>query len=256
MTPVLEIEKDLVRWSRKRWAACFLLLFAAQVGGLIWASHGRTENLPSKRSFPRVVLGSAAPVAALNQSTAVDPMLFAAADAKGFSGAAWLYPTPWNYHYDGVIERPDYVHFADAAEMLPERSRPMAIHRLEQGPLFQATQSRAAPLHPREPAASRLRIEGDLEGRPLLSSPPLPLQESSDILNSSVVEAGVNRDGTVVSSRLLERSRSKTADQQALNITRQIRFAPESAAAAEIAWGKLIFQWFAVESLGTNAAPR
>lgn len=254
-TQELEIDKDLVRWSRQRWVFAVLFIFALQAGGIYWASRGEGEGAPMPRAMARVMLGNT-PKAEMLAAPAVDPLLFASADIAGFSGEGWLQPRPWNYQTDGLGKRAEYLRYADGARIIEKPVPPRKIHNLAGAPIFSTGPVRAEPVEPRAPGQSQLRVEGELRQRTLAAVPELPLQRANDVLNNSIVEVGVTADGLVVSARLLERSRSKTADQQALALARNIRFQPAASANSEVTWGKLIFQWFAVNLTGTNAAPR
>lgn len=255
MTQISEIEKDLARWSRQRWVFCVLLIFGLQAGGIYWASQGDDEGAPVSRASARVVLGNSAR-AELMAAPAVDPMLFAGADIAGFSGHGWLEPRSWNYQSDGLAKRTEYLRFAEGARILKEPPPQGHVHNVAGGGIFGAAPSSAQPLEPRQAGRSRLHVEGMLRERGVASAPELPIQTANDVLNSSVIEVGVNGDGLVVSARLAERSRSKTADQQALALARQVRFQATPGSSPELTWGKLIFQWFAVNLASTNAASR
>ena len=104
----LEIEKDLVRWSPQRWVIGVLFIFLLQVGGIFWAAQGEEEAKPLERPVTRVAVADEPYLAHLS-ATAVDPMIFAAADVKGFSGPGWLESRSWDYHFDGLVKRPDYM---------------------------------------------------------------------------------------------------------------------------------------------------
>lgn len=254
MTQELAIERDLARWSRQRWILCVGLIFLLQVGGLFWAAEGEEGKAVALKNLPRVSLGNS-PRTELMSATAVDPLIFGAADMKGFSGPGWLEPRPWNYAYDGLVKKPRYVHYRDAAKILKEAPRTSPLHQVGAARFFEATANRAEPMQPWQAGQSELRVAGELAERRIVTELRLPVQEGNDIPGSSIVEAGVNRDGLVVSARLVQRSASKKADQEALGITRKLRFEPVSGRESEVTWGKLIFQWFAVELVSTNGAP-
>lgn len=244
MKETLEIDKDLSRWPRGKWLGCVLLLFALQLGGIYWASPSALGEQRREDPVPRVVIaeGQGAHSGGL---VPIDPLIFAEAHPRGFSGPAWLFPERWNYSHDGLAREADFVSFAEGRKMLPPTETPLELNQIADAGFFTAGRTRADLLLDPEPPASRLSIEGPLANRKLAYFPELPPQQASDVIENSIVEIGVNSDGLVVSARLLNRTRSRKAAQDALDIARALRFQPGGETSG-LTWGTLIFQWHAV----------
>jgi len=101
---------------------------------------------------------------------------------------------------------------------------------------------------------STLRIEGELGGRRLLSRLELARWPHDDVLLPSTVQVVVNPQGLVISATLLGGSGLAAADQRALELARAARFEPFSGPTKGLglSWGRLVFEWQAVEVAGTN----
>jgi TonB family protein len=132
---------------------------------------------------------------------------------------------------------------------LPEASNPVALD-------YHVTPKPLEIIFPAKPLVSTLALEGDAQARGLLEKIDLPPQSHSDILESSVVQVLIDRDGMVVSARLLESSGSRKADQDAVALASKARFAPSitdfDGPSAPISFGKLIFNWIALTSPSTR----
>ena len=96
-----------------------------------------------------------------------------------------------------------------------------------------------------------VRVEGELATRWLGEPLRLPAQPHSDLLSNSVVQVTVLPDGRTFSAVLLGGCGLREADQEALQRAGAVRFAPlpEPATpppeAPGLAWGRLIFPWYA-----------
>jgi TonB family protein len=84
----------------------------------------------------------------------------------------------------------------------------------------------------------------------------VPLQHHNDVLSPTVVEAMIDRDGLVISARLIENSGSAKADADAMALARRARFAPKNSGEYIPDSGKLIFEWFALNLGDTNNVKR
>ncbi len=111
-------------------------------------------------------------------------------------------------------------------------------------------------------AQSRLRLEGALADRKLVAPIELSPQRHSDLLNPSIVQVVVNPEGQpILVPVLLSGSGSANADSMALQLARTARFnsvyqgGPEAAAnpIAQLAWGRMIFEWQTLPTAVTNA---
>jgi len=95
------------------------------------------------------------------------------------------------------------------------------------------------------PPGTTLTVAGGLQGRALAAVPPLPTWPFNDILEPTTVQVAVDDHGAVVSANLLTHSELEAADQQALVLARQTRFAvvPSATRVGPLAWGELVFHW-------------
>jgi TonB family protein len=102
---------------------------------------------------------------------------------------------------------------------------------------------------------SKLELSGFSERR--LSTPlPLPVQFHSDVLDETIVEAMVGRDGFVISARIVENSGSTRVDQEALALSKRARFSPAKSKENVPEVGKLIFRWHTLHLSDTNNVKR
>jgi TonB family protein len=189
---------------------------------------------------------------------AEDPLLFASASRQGFSGPAWLDYDRNVYLAPEQLPAAQYLAFLDARRAFGPES--ITSPPPQPMPLVSIHPDVPALLGAATPAASSLEVAGGLDGRVLLNPPTLPPEYSSEVLGASGIEVAVRPDGTVISSRLLDSSGSRQADQDALGIARRLRFKPAGSPAdvetASLAWGKLLFHWHALDLVSTNGLRR
>ncbi|MGN6384839.1 MAG: energy transducer TonB [Verrucomicrobiota bacterium] len=245
-----EINKDLARWSRHKWFLIIGMVTGLQLGGLFLASN----VVKARTVYPDLPTFAATQP---NRSESVDafedPLLFATASWNGFSGAAWMRKNPNPDLFEETLPAARFWSYTDALHAfpprLPERSHPVALD-------YHVTPRPLEVTFPEKPLVSTVAIEGDAATRGLLQKIDLPAQYHSDILESSVVQVLIDRDGMVVSARLLESSGSRKADQDAVALASKARFAPSTTdfdtASAPISFGKLIFNWIALTSPSTR----
>jgi hypothetical protein len=238
----------MMDWSRQRWVLIASVVLAAQVAA-IFALHSKQPMLArlaggELKKFPEAIQPSASPqIDALN-----DPMVFAAAHPRGFSGAAWLKAPEADYQISNSIPPARFLEFQRSPAATGDANsweRPRTAL-----PLLQL--SIAKP-----PAKSLLMVEGALAARTPAIMPELPIQHGTDLLSNTVVQVGVRVDGFPLSTRIILGSGSRGADLAALEIARKIRFGPlpvnVSRETADLQWGQLVFQWFTTEPPSTNA---
>ena len=108
-------------------------------------------------------------------------------------------------------------------------------------------------------STSWLERTGALAARPLVGQIKLRSWTNSDVLMPSVIQVSVNPAGTVLHTRLLERSGLTNADIAALKLTLSLRFQPLEGAdenaffgSDNLASGKLVFNWYTDASAITN----
>src|SRR5688572_2165425 len=109
-----EIERDLVRWSRRKWIAAVVVVLLLQ-GALFLRlpkSIVPASQEPGKQTSIRFAQGPSVP----NELVQVqDPTLFAGANQLGFSGAAWIVKAPWKAPADPGLPPPQFLSYNEAA---------------------------------------------------------------------------------------------------------------------------------------------
>jgi len=261
-------------WSRRRWWGLVALIFGMQLGLIFWlgdispirprpAALGFTFNLAETNSADLLALnGTNSELLALN-----DPTLFALPHRQGSAGSASL-ETP----------RPESRSFQWPE---PTNSLLLAVGQLGavfnqfietnefnslQPPVKPEPKLTLPDLPPLAVSAERstLRLEGRLAQRRLITPLALLSPTNLDILNNSVVQIVVDAEGRPVSPpTLLSRSGSEKADQDALDATKAARFEPIRRnpadttlnPAADLTWGRMIFQWHTLPQPPANAPP-
>lgn len=249
-----EIERDLVRWHRGKWIAVIAFIFLAQVGLIIWGSQRRVRERRIYPSEPRVALAPSLKELDREWLALENPFLFASASWKGFSEEAWLRQPKWEMPTPTVRSSPKFLQLAEARELNSRhdanRSFSLRARRRATAVLPEPAPPSSQPRH-----TSELRLAG-FGDRGLAAPLPLPVQHHSDVLSSTVVEALVDRDGLVITARVIENSGSARADADALALARRARFAPVRLADNVAEAGKLIFEWFALHLSDTNNVER
>ena len=94
----------------RQWMAWVVLIAIGHIGLIVVLSGKRTVSArpPSPESHIRLVGGPAGQASSPAHVDASDPTLFALASAQGFSGAAWLTLTPFNY---SITNAPEPFHW-------------------------------------------------------------------------------------------------------------------------------------------------
>jgi len=98
------------------------------------------------------------------------------------------------------------------------------------------------------PQVTTMQISGELGQRQLLHAGGLPSLPRNDVIAPSTVQALVDPFGNVASPVVLESSGDSDADQLALKLVRDLRFAP----APGLALGEITFVW---HTMPTNDVP-
>lgn len=231
-------------WSRKKLFLLFLAAVAVHLGGVIVFG---VKNNPAPRTVPAV------PQLQLAQNhrdiTALtDPTLFVLPH-EALDGV----PAAWR-----KSPQPDEPSFHWAENEPPPFLKPVAedfganfaafikTNRMARGtndfkPAPQVTAAEVA-IEPMLPQHSVLNINGGLATRPTVSLPAVPTIACNDVIRPTRVQVVVDADGNVISGVLLESSEFADADRIALELARQIRFAP----ASKTVIGELTFTWHTV----------
>ena len=242
-----------MRWRRGKWIAVIAIVFAVQLGLLIWGSQKQIMSRANYPTEPQVAFAIGGNTIDREWLEMENPFLFAAASQNGFSGEAWLRQPKWQAPEPKQRDEPKFLQGGEAQKVIP---RPQGEQTFA---LVQRHRLRAVlpepPAAPVPPPESRLKLAA-FNGRVLAAPMPLPLQYHTDVLSPSVVEAMIDRDGLVISARLIENSGSPKADADALALARRARFTPAKSGENIPDSGKLIFEWFALNLGDTNNVKR
>jgi TonB family protein len=251
-------------WPRRRWWIVVAFVFVVQLGLIFGLSDKKVIQPRRAGSVPALQLMRGAAAGLLSLS---DPTLFALPHRQGFSGLAWLnIPRPPTNSFDWLQE-PRWLRLSveglgavfDGSGGTDNLISPISPARPE--PALTVTE--VSPLSA-VPAKSRLRLEDGLAGRQLITPIELPPEQHTDLLTDSVVQIVVDSEGRPISVPvLLSSSGSPTADQDALRLTRTARFnsvirsgpGEVTDPMANLAWGRMIFQWQTLPVSATNAPP-
>jgi hypothetical protein len=257
---------EAVRWSPRRWTFTIVAALAVHVAG-VFLLGDRPREAPAPPRFRATIYPATDPWSAQQLDrlpTLADPTLFALPHPHGFSSVAWLTFVPIEHRLTDWTEPPRWLDLA--ADRLGETyallartnvTRPLLV---ADKPLPRLTGlDTPVPSDP-VPAASRLRLEGPLSQRPLLTPLALRSWSHSEIVSNTLVEVSVNADGHVAVTALIAESGLPEADQTALRLAASARFAPLPPAGPVLApdprltWGRLIFQWHTAPPPATNGA--
>jgi hypothetical protein len=273
-------ESPVPRWTWTHWLAAIAIVFALHVTLVfIFGSHKPVVPEQVKNTPSLALTGeSADDLLGLNNAT-----LFALPDRDGFSGLMWA-PPPLSFHQQDWTEDP---HWLAGNSPLAVSELGAAFNHFAQtnhfariGFEFNQAPPLAVPVIKPQPILaqdSTLQMEGEIANRLLLNPVKLPSWPNSDVVAPSVVQVLVDVAGNVVSATLLppvnswEPSavrdtvepapvRDPDADQRAVEIARNARFAPllphagslGSRPLTHLAVGQLIFNWQAVPLIVTN----
>lgn len=178
----------------------------------------------------------------------LDPSLMSLPNARGFSKKMWERGVAAAHRGVEWGSEPAYL------DAKPEKSFPSLLNIV---PLPQFVQSATERMSARieeteqelyEPTVavnqSVFRIGGTLEMRPVLRAPSLPTIPSNTPLRPTRMRIAVAADGIVRYATLERTSGNEDVDGRALELVRQIRFAPQDTAASDsLAWGVARILW-------------
>jgi hypothetical protein len=239
-------------WTRQRVTILAAVIFAAHVA-VIFALHTPRPMVTLPKTFrtPRLK-SSTPPINALPDLDGLnDPLVFAGAHEHGFSASAWMMRPSQDYALTNSKPPPRFLAFARTPIDFPRSRTENPIHAGADLPFLDIA---LAP----EPHRSILFVEGELQNRPLVRTPKIPIESASDVLTNTVIQVAVKADGFPFSARIITSSGSRAADLKGLDIANHLKFAPLPPAAprdpTELQWGQCVFQWFTTEPGATNAA--
>ena len=242
-------------WTRQKWV--FLVALAVALHLVLLFIFGTKKQFVPRATtnVPHLQLAdSADELIALG-----DPTLFALPHANDFSAAVWLktpaIPPTTNRWTEppGELPAPEKLGAAFGEFMRTNRFAELPLDFKPEPKLSEAT----VPFETALPPATTLQIAGSLAQRRLLHQIELPALPCNDVIAPSRVQALVDEAGNVVSVVLLPSDNSlegaghyDVADQLALQLARQLRFAP----APQLMFGRIIFNWHTVP-VTTNNVP-
>jgi hypothetical protein len=243
-------------WCWRRWSVYVALIFAIQFVLIYFLSKRIPGGTSSQLSdfhfeiFPQPV--SEKQLAEMYLDS--DPTLFALPSLSGFSGKAWLETPARNYNLAEHTQPPFWL-------ALDPRRLGNAVVQFSRTNISSALGLAGNPrptivilqnldLENGVRTNSVFRMEGEIASRPLLGQPILKSWPGTELLNPSITQIAVAKNGTVVSTRLIARSGSAEADRAALEISRQLEFAPSRT---ETVWGNVIFDWNTIPVAPTNS---
>jgi TonB family protein len=253
-----EIDKDLVRWDRRKWIFIVSGIFVMQLALILLGSRKTIANRVIRTADTEIQLSWVPPDEQLAEWLHIqDPLLFAAPSWNGLSGSAWMRKDPWIVPQNDELSRPVFL----LADEIPKPALIAEENVVARPNVLLPPNTPSEPVTKRrlDQPHSRLLMEG-FSGWTLAREPVLPVQYFNDVVGKSVVETIVESDGTVLSATILDGSGSKKADSDALAFARNARFLPSgnqpATAAPARTIGKLIFDWYALDFSQTNNVQR
>lgn len=254
-------------WLRRHWIRLVVAVFLIQLA-LIWFLSDRSAVVP--RADPRqsrfqLITDPATESRLANALVPEDPALFASANRHGFSGAAWLSPRRTQFKVADWNE-PQFWLAQQSKDLSPAALDDLVKRPSPSIPLVSKVPPRIAEVSERleaTPTQSTMRIEGRLAHRRLARPVTLPAWTNTTIVRPNTIEAVVSSEGEILSTRLLVSSGMTNVDQEALRISKEVRFTPEPSGVspnegppspATVGW--LVFDWATVAPPKTNPLPR
>jgi hypothetical protein len=231
---------------------------------LFWALSDRTP--PTQRN---VVLQSSfllltEPGVSRQVSLALaplDPLLFASAHPRGFSGTAWLQPRHNDLHVQDWTESRSWLApdsdpslFSQREAMNRPASAVLSVVDKVPPPTGRIVEH-TEPL----PLRSVLRSDGLLELRREPAADFLRVWTNQTTLQPTVIEVVANPEGEIVSQRVLASSGLPAADQEASRLSKSLRILPSSSPASQVSAprqstrvGQFTFDWAVSAPASTN----
>ncbi len=249
--------------TARRWFGLVTLVFLSQLL-LIFLLSGRpqTRSRIAPSVAPLLLFPEQLTEAEFAEKFLVsNPDLFVSPNVSGFSGTAWLNIPPRDYEKSRSIKRtePPFWLTLNLQQLGNSISRDTQTNAAS-APVFAETvrpkiQFRKKLENVLEPETpSQLRVEGALAARELLNPPQLQAWPHTEILSNSVAQISVDKYGSVLSARLLLRSGFSNADNNALEIARNLQFSPSGE--SNITLGQLSFEWRTLAVIAANGEPK
>jgi TonB family protein len=252
---------EVERWKAGRWWFSIGMVFAVQLGLILWFGNRATARPRPPAAAPTFSLSRNYPNELLRLH---DPTLFALPHRQGFAGLAWLKMPQMDFGSFDWSERTNWLALAPT-QLGAVFARFIETNHFD---LWQPADPEpdlgvpemVSAVIPAEP--SRLRLEGELVGRKLITPVQLPSWPSTEVLTNSVVQVFLDGEGKPASVRLLLPGSGKAeVDQEAYKIARAARFEPVTKGGpgrianpmANLNWGQMIFEWGTLPAAATNA---
>ena len=177
------------------------------------------------------------------------PTVFVLANDRGFSAKAWLEMRPQDFSIPDWDEPVRWLQLSVPAlgsvftNFIPNGDivAPQIADKLPLPEVFPAEPSSV-------PLVSTFHLRGPVASRALKADLPIPVWQTNDVLRSSEVEINVDGGGNVILARLRSRSGLTTADDKAIELTRQLTFKPvnHGAESTNLVAGVVRFDWVTV----------
>lgn len=243
---------------RVRSLALILGVLGAQAGVILWLSDRAEWGVQEPAPTSVLRLGEVT-----HRTLIPDPTLLALPSAAGFAGVAWRQAHEPQYLSRPWDERPRWL----TAREAPLGRSFLEAHRPEIGrgltaekPVPELVRRSVRPV--RLPERSLVKVEGDLARLEWITPLSAPSIAHSNILTETVVQLTVHPAGQVLSAIVLKSSGLRTADQQALALARDARFAPArktgrtgNGEGGDWIWGRLTIHWRTVNPPEKEVAP-
>ena len=237
-------DSRVARWKWARWLVFIAVVFAAQAG-FIFAFGQRKSVVPrAVADVPKLQFAGNNELLALD-----DPTLFALPNQNGFASSVWWQMpnvAPPSFRW---TEPPRWLALANEnlGAVFSQFMQTNVFAAFEMNITPPPELSELPPANAPAPAQnSTLQVTGDLAQRPMLNPISLPTIPYNDVIPPSRIQVLVNPAGEVISMVLLPPRNSEegaaddnTADEQALEIARDARFAP----GPRLTIGQMIFNW-------------
>ncbi len=231
----------VTNWSWRKTIVIIALAYAAHLAMVFLL--GTPKTVPPRAVTNVPVFHIAAADNALAQFT--DPTLFALPHASDFPPGVWVQPPAVPAAVGGYDEPPAFLGL-NPADLGSAFSAFMRTNRFAQTRTdLKPSPQLAAPAITIEsalPQSSSWQLAGPLAERKLHRTITAPDIAWNDVLAPSRLQLLVDAGGHVLSAIVLETCGSDAADQTALNLARNLQFAPAPAAM----FGQINFYWHTV----------
>lgn len=245
-----EITDKINGWSQRRWQIGLLIIFTLQIGFFLLFSERNPNTAYEGRVLFAMMTGDSLNLPG-ELAEIQNPTVFAFPTKNNYSSKSWFSIMPLkNDYYEWTPDNYLLLPMPDVlgnkfSEFLPK------LHSLLDVSIFEIRDEHASSILPdlrleNLYTNSVFRIEGEIVNRKLVRIPTLPAIESPDIYPPSIVEIVVNDDGYVISSTLISASGLTTADQKAVELSRNFVFSKveNPGSSSGLTFGKIAFYWF------------